>query len=71
MRLLNLLALAAGMLVLGLLAGRALDHEHSEQDRAVRDLQELACGFEQFEDYSVVVQPMDWARERCVAELGR
>lgn len=52
------------------LIGRAADYEARTQDRIIQ-LERLACGFEQFEDYSVIVQPMDWAREQCVTEISK
>lgn len=60
-------------ILLFLLVGRAADQEARTQELQTRVLQlEIqACGFEQFEDYSVIVQVMDWARESCVAEIRK
>lgn len=58
--------------VFGMLGGRAFDHEYDQIDKRVQRIEILACGFTQFEDYSVFEQADVRSREICVDYiLGR
>lgn len=58
--------------VFGMLGGRAFDHEYDQIDKRVQRIEILACGFTQFEDYSVFEQTSDRARRMCADYiLGR
>jgi hypothetical protein len=64
-----LLVFCAVAMVFGFLGGSAFDYEY---DKRIQQVELLACGLTQFEDWSVAVQTDDRSRQLCADYiLGR